>query len=633
MGAYGFPHWDWSGPAEFINDSAQQIAVARNADGRLEMFYVGTNGDLYHNWQTTPGGAWAGETQFTGDSARQIAVAQNQDGLLEIFYVGSDYMLYHNRQLTPAIPGGKWAGETAFSGHGATQVAVAQNADGRLEIFYIGYIGNNLDLYHNWQTAVNSTDWAGEAWFPGDSGLQVSAGQNADGRLEIFYVGTNNDLYHHWQTTPGGPSWSPETRFEQDSAKQVVAGANEDGRMEIFYIGLDDYIYHNWQTTPNGNWFGQNRFPGEQAKQLAIGRNVDGRMELFYIGLDGNLHHNWQVSPNGTWADGTAFPGLSANVLALGQNQDGRLEIFYTNANNNLYHDWQLTPSGGWQNKDGMGSPVAAPIGSGLQSGSNYLLENNCNPLTDVSVTIAITEDLTYTGNGTPTVIGPQVYGLTFQLNCYSAMQAPVLTQQYVIGFDGKQLYGQINNWANVQTAVINQVFPLSKLAGDTIPQGYRLFISLENDNLGNIIGVTFGVVDAEGNEAALLSTLLQSDGLSAQQIAPIVGFELDLVGPGSGESVTLSSGAGTIHYVASTLISVSSTGLPCAYTDIQTAETGNSVYGLLTAAPSNYFSQPFSVTSLPSQARRPGAGLRPPLLPPDYLRKQGAVAGPPSTV
>jgi hypothetical protein len=77
--------------------------VARNADGRLEVFYVGANGDLYHNWQTAPGAAWAGETQFTGDSARQIAVAQNQDGLLEIFYVGSDYTLYHNRQLSPGF--------------------------------------------------------------------------------------------------------------------------------------------------------------------------------------------------------------------------------------------------------------------------------------------------------------------------------------------------------------------------------------------------------------------------------------------------------------------------------------------------------------------------------------------------
>ena len=31
---------------------ANQIAVAPNADGRLEAFYVGTNNDLYHVAQT-----------------------------------------------------------------------------------------------------------------------------------------------------------------------------------------------------------------------------------------------------------------------------------------------------------------------------------------------------------------------------------------------------------------------------------------------------------------------------------------------------------------------------------------------------------------------------------------------------
>ncbi len=32
-------------------------AVARNADGRLELFAGG--GMLYHIWQTSPGGSWS----------------------------------------------------------------------------------------------------------------------------------------------------------------------------------------------------------------------------------------------------------------------------------------------------------------------------------------------------------------------------------------------------------------------------------------------------------------------------------------------------------------------------------------------------------------------------------------------
>jgi hypothetical protein len=33
--------------------NAQQIAIAQNADGRMEIFYVGTNNVIYHNWQVT----------------------------------------------------------------------------------------------------------------------------------------------------------------------------------------------------------------------------------------------------------------------------------------------------------------------------------------------------------------------------------------------------------------------------------------------------------------------------------------------------------------------------------------------------------------------------------------------------
>lgn len=39
-------------------------ASARNADGRLEVFYVGMDGVLYHAWQLTPGGAWSGENSL-----------------------------------------------------------------------------------------------------------------------------------------------------------------------------------------------------------------------------------------------------------------------------------------------------------------------------------------------------------------------------------------------------------------------------------------------------------------------------------------------------------------------------------------------------------------------------------------
>jgi hypothetical protein len=309
----------WAGAVP-LGGYARQVVPTVNQDGRLEVFYIGTDSRIYHNYQRTAGGAWNGEAAL-GGLALQLAVVQNTDGRLEVFYVGTNHLIYHNWQ-TAANSG--WAGEHALGGS-AQQLTVAVNADGRLELFYIG---TNDGLYHNWQTAVNG-GWAGEAAFSGDSAKQIAVVANADRRLELFYVGTNDDLYHNWQVAPNG-AWAGETHFSGDSAKQVVAARNSDGRVEIFYVGTNDDLYHDWQTSPGGNWFGEARFAQNSARQIAVASNADGRLELFYIGTDGNIYHNWQNSPSGDWFGETRIDTRATEVAAA-KNQDGRLELFYIN--------------------------------------------------------------------------------------------------------------------------------------------------------------------------------------------------------------------------------------------------------------------------------------------------------------
>jgi hypothetical protein len=310
---------NWAG-AVSLGGYARQVVPARNQDGRLEVFYVGTDNRIYHNYQKSPGGAWTGEVAF-GGLALQLAVAENTDGRLEVFYVGTDHLIYHNWQTSP---NSGWAGEHLFGGS-AQQLTAARNADGRLELFYIG---TNSGLFHNWQTAVNG-GWAGEAGFPGDSAKQIAVVANADRRLELFYVGTNDHLYHNWQVAPNG-AWAGETHFSGDSAKQVTAALNADGRVEIFYVGTNDDLYHNWQTSPGGNWFGESRFAQNSARQIAVAGNADGRLEIFYVGTDGNIYHNWQNSAGGAWSGETRLD-TRATEVAVEPNQDGRLELFYIN--------------------------------------------------------------------------------------------------------------------------------------------------------------------------------------------------------------------------------------------------------------------------------------------------------------
>ncbi|MEW2401774.1 hypothetical protein [Streptomyces sp. NPDC046862] len=50
--------------------------VFRNADGRLEVFARGTDGALWHTWQTRPNGGWGGWATLGGQvvGSHNIAV-------------------------------------------------------------------------------------------------------------------------------------------------------------------------------------------------------------------------------------------------------------------------------------------------------------------------------------------------------------------------------------------------------------------------------------------------------------------------------------------------------------------------------------------------------------------------------
>ena len=253
-----------------------------------------------------------------------------------------------------------------------------------------------------------------------------------------------------------------------------------------------------------------------------------------------------------------------------------------------------------------------APFGSS----NNFALVsgNNCDPLTDVAVMIDITQDIVYTGHGAPMPGASSVTGFTFQLNGFSPAQYLDVAQQYVIGYNGGSLYWQVNNWKNDPnssqglTWIILEHDDLAGVAGHKVPAGWRLIISLANDGDGNITGATFSVVDPNGNNPGK-----HSISISKKDQAPIMAFEMVLIGPGNSESVTLSSGAGVFQYLASSVLNASlDIPLGCVYSS-QTQESANTLYGSITAAPSNVLTQSFSLAPVGTLlARRVSARSHP---------------------
>ncbi|MEA2639165.1 MAG: hypothetical protein QOF51_559 [Chloroflexota bacterium] len=241
---------------------AHVLAVGQNADGRLEVFAVGSLGGLWHLWQdaatATGWSAWDDLGSPPGASLTQgIAVGQNADGRLAAFAAATDGAVWQIMQQTPNGGWGAWASLGALAGTTLAVPAVGRNADGRLEVCAIGANA----LWHNWQESPGGGwhGWESLGTPPGVAALNTPAvGQNADGRLEVFAFGVNDAVWHVWQDAASATGWSAWESLGGEPGGAVGVAQNADGRLEIFAESRlatgPQQLWHRWQTSPNGGW-------------------------------------------------------------------------------------------------------------------------------------------------------------------------------------------------------------------------------------------------------------------------------------------------------------------------------------------------------------------------------------------
>lgn len=268
-----------------LGGNVRSVAAARNADGRLEIFTVGTDAKVYSKWQTRPGsGPWSGWLGTQAHVSPFIAAETNADGRVEMFSVGTDGKVYNRWQWRR---GGNWSDWGSLGGD-VRSVAAARNADGRLEIFAVG---TDNAVYNKWQRRPGG-DWSGWARIGGHVSPFIATETNADGRIELFAVGTNGVVYNKWQRRAGG-SWS-DWESLGGNVRSVAAARNADGRLEIFVVGTNDAVYNKWQRRPGGDWSDWDGMGGRVRPFIAAETNGRGRIEMFVIGTDGAVYSKWQ---------------------------------------------------------------------------------------------------------------------------------------------------------------------------------------------------------------------------------------------------------------------------------------------------------------------------------------------------
>jgi hypothetical protein len=199
------------------------LAVAQNADGRLEIFAFGTgvnsgpHGSLYRKSQTAVGGPWSAWKVFLdlfNTGIVDLQVSQNHNGGLYVFVRSEDNGLWHTGQTGPDT----WSAWTELAppaddptGYKKTVATfvVARNAAGIQEIFttadfkdYTGQEQWRLGQKYVWQSAQSapdSTTWGN--WvqmveppnYTGSYELTLRAvSLNRDGLLELFATGPDD---------------------------------------------------------------------------------------------------------------------------------------------------------------------------------------------------------------------------------------------------------------------------------------------------------------------------------------------------------------------------------------------------------------------------------------------------------
>ena len=190
--------------------SNSDLALAMNNDGRLQVFMIGTDNALYYKTQTGAGSSsWTSSWTSLGGAIREDtspAVARNNDGRVQVFMIGTDNALYYKTQTAAGQLYVVFNMDLVRGHHKRhnTDPVVIANSDGRLQVFVIG---TNNQIYYRSQTEQQvAVGWT-SSWTSLGGAIREdtspAVARNNDGRVQVFMIGTDNALYYKTQTGAG----------------------------------------------------------------------------------------------------------------------------------------------------------------------------------------------------------------------------------------------------------------------------------------------------------------------------------------------------------------------------------------------------------------------------------------------
>jgi 1-phosphatidylinositol phosphodiesterase len=324
--------------------------------GWIQLFYRGTDNNLYTNWRSPdPNGSWSGETKLGGLlNGKPFCAVVPGTNVMQVFYRGGDKGLWTRWRNAD----GSWSSEEGMGGIlNGDPIAAALPGTNVLQVFYRG-ADNHL------YTRIRTPDgnWSAEAAMGGGvlNGDPIAAALPGTNILHLFYRGGDNGLWTRWRDT----TWSSEVEMggllNGNPSAAVVPGANV---LQVFYRGLDNILHSNWRTPgPKGHWTGDANMGGvvngDPIAAVFPGANI---LQVFYRGAGNGLYTNWRTpDPNGHWTGEQGKGGvLNGDPIAAAIPGSNILQLFYRGSDNRLISRWR-NADGSWSSEQGMGGVLNA---------------------------------------------------------------------------------------------------------------------------------------------------------------------------------------------------------------------------------------------------------------------------------
>jgi hypothetical protein len=244
--------------------------------------YGAAASDYFHFYWDTLG--WHKGELLGGALLNGPAVCSWGEGRLDVFGIGTDGQMYHKWYQNGWQPWESLGGQ--FSPNALGNAAAVSWGPGRIDLFAIGA---NHDLVHMW--------FGGGAWHSWESlggtflkGLGPAVSSWSTGRLDIFVVGTDNKIYHKWfYNTWGG--------FENLGGYAIgspCAVSKEPNQIDFFYKGSSSNLVHRYWN--GANWSSEENLGGPfPYTGMGVSSRSAGLLDFFGSGTDSELWHMyWQ---------------------------------------------------------------------------------------------------------------------------------------------------------------------------------------------------------------------------------------------------------------------------------------------------------------------------------------------------